>query len=59
MRKISILVFAAVFIAALLGCGAKDAESVAKDVVIVVPPVRGTMTGPSLAYAYDGKEKKQ
>lgn len=29
-----------------------------KDVVIVVPPVRGTMTGPSLAYAYDVKEGK-
>lgn len=29
-----------------------------KDVVIVVPPIRGTMTGPSLAYAYDVKEGK-
>lgn len=29
-----------------------------KDVVIVVPPIKGTMTGPSLAYAYDGKEGK-
>lgn len=29
-----------------------------KDVVIIVPPVRGTMAGPSLAYAYDGKERK-
>jgi hypothetical protein len=29
-----------------------------KDVVIVVPPIRGTMTGPSLAYVYDVKEGK-
>ena len=29
-----------------------------KDVVIVVPPIRGTMTGPGLAYAYDVKEGK-
>lgn len=35
MRKISILVFAAVFIAALSGCGVKDAESVAKEKVSV------------------------
>ncbi len=30
-----------------------------KDVVIVIPPVRGTMTGPSLTYAYDVKEGKK
>lgn len=29
-----------------------------KDVVIVVPPVRGTVTGPCLSYAYDVKEGK-
>ena len=29
-----------------------------KDAVIVVPPIRGTMTGPGLAYAYDVKEGK-
>lgn len=29
-----------------------------KDVVIVIPPIRGTMTGPSLSYAYDIKEGK-
>lgn len=31
----------------------------AKDVVIVIPPVRGTLTGPCLTYVYDVKEDKQ